>query len=98
MFEARLERQRVVEQGLLALAAAPVGLALGTVLAWVLIRSGGESSMVDPAAGIAVALPSASTAALAVGGFAAGLVLLTLAPVMRALAPDVARLLRRRGE
>lgn len=87
-----------VEQGLLALAAAPLGLALGTVLAWVLVRSGGESSMVDPAAGIAIALPSASTAALAVGGFAAGLVLLTLGPVMRALAPDVARLLRRRGE
>ncbi|TQM64721.1 FtsX-like permease family protein [Humibacillus xanthopallidus] len=87
-----------VEQALLALLAAPLGVALGTVLAWVLVRSGGESSMVDPAAGIAVALPSASTIGLAVGGFGIGLVVLTVAPVARALAPDVARLLRRRGE
>ena len=87
-----------VEQGLLALVAAPFGIGLGTVLAWVLVRSGGESSMVDPAAGIGVALPSASTVGIAVVGFAVGLVVLTLLPVMRALAPDVARLLRRRGE
>ncbi len=96
----RSELLRMVgaEQGLLALVAAPFGIGLGTVLAWVLVRSGGESSLVDPAAGIGVAMPSGSTVGIVVGGFAVGLVVLTLLPVMRALAPDVARLLRRRGE
>jgi hypothetical protein len=87
-----------VEQTILAVASAPIGIGLGTVLAWLLMRSGGPSSLVDPAAGIGVAAPSAWTVAVACGGFLLALVCLTVLPVVRALAPDVASLLRRRGE
>lgn len=87
-----------VEQTILALASAPIGIGLGTLLAWLLMRSGGPSSLVDPAAGIGVAAPSAWTVAVACGGFLLALVCLTVLPVVRALAPDVASLLRRRGE
>lgn len=87
-----------VEQLVLLAVAAPLGLGLGTLLAWQLVRAGGPASMVDPDSGLAIALPSASTVALSVGGFGLAMLLLTLVPVWRSVAPDVARLLRRRGE
>ncbi|WP_374967795.1 FtsX-like permease family protein [Terrabacter sp. BE26] len=87
-----------VEQAILAIIAAPIGLGLGTLLAWWLVRAGGPSGLVDPAAGIAVAAPSPWTLAVACGGFLLALVLLTALPVVRVLRPDVASLLRRRGE
>ncbi|GAB3050693.1 hypothetical protein GCM10027053_07260 [Intrasporangium mesophilum] len=87
-----------VEQVTLAMAAAPVGVGLGTYLAWRLVRAAGPSGLVDPEAAISVALPSWSTVGIAVGGIAFALVALTTLPVYRALAPDIARLLRRRGE
>ncbi|HET8986986.1 MAG TPA: ABC transporter permease [Humibacillus sp.] len=86
------------EQGVLLLIAAPLGIGLGTWLAWTLVRSGGPASLVDPDAAIAVAVPSLSTVAMAVGGFGLAMLALTLLPVWRSIAPDVARLLRRRGE
>lgn len=87
-----------IEQSILAVIAAPIGVGLGTVLAWLLVRAGGPSSLVDPAAGIALAAPSAWTVAIACGGFLLALVVLTALPVVRVLNPDVAALLRRRGE
>ncbi len=87
-----------VEQAILGLAAAPVGIGLGTYLAWRLVRAAGPSGLVDPDAPLSVALPSWSTVGLAAGGFAVALVVLTVLPVARALAPDIARLLRRGGE
>ena len=87
-----------IEQSLLLLLAAPFGIGLGTYLGWRLVRAGGPASMVDPDAALSVAFPSASTVGLAVGGFGIALLVLTVFPVWRSVAPDVARLLRRRGE
>lgn len=91
-------RMIAIEQGILMLVAAPIGLGLGTLLAWRLVRAGGPASMIDPQGGLEFALPSVATASLALVGLGLTLVAFTLLPVSTSIRVDVARMLRRRGE
>lgn len=95
---AAVVRLFTAETVIVTMLALPVGLLLGTTLAWILIRQGGETSLVDPAAPLAVALPSTSTCLLIGGSF---LLISSVMSSMTAVGParaSIAKVLRRKGE
>lgn len=95
---ARLIAMVMVEGAVLAAGAAMIGGVAGTALAWWIVRQGGPTGLVDPAAGLWAATPSVSTVALVVLPVTAVLIVAMTSSSALTLRKPVATLLRRSGE